>query len=225
MNAKILRYVLPFLISINASAQEWKVDMSYKYMYSNQWDKMIQSYNFSRPFLTENQPLLMHGVNTSVSSIFKNDKRLQHGINLSYSYVGSSAENENFSNALHLHFLNLGYLLHFESNEKSNGLYSDLILSATSSGLFRRLNGEPFEYDDSKSIALGIGGDIQLKFGYRLQLKNNCSISPFVSFAYSPYLYSPNSEAVINQTKGLVSKNWTGIASTQVGLAVHIEAK
>ena len=74
MRLEILSILL-FAYSI-ASAQEFKADVSYKYMYSNQWDKTIQTYNFSRPFLKENQPLLMNGLNTSVSYIFKNEKRI-----------------------------------------------------------------------------------------------------------------------------------------------------
>jgi hypothetical protein len=160
------------ILSMNLSAQELKLDLSYKYIYSNQWDKIIQTYNFSRPFLTEKQPLLMNGLNTSLSYIFKNEKYFKHGINLSYSYFRTSAENENFINTLNLHFINLGYVLHYQNPEKWKKFYSELIVSATSSGLFRNLNGEPFEYDETKSKAFGIGGDIHLKCGYYLKLKN-----------------------------------------------------
>lgn len=211
------------ILSISAHAQELKLDLSYKYIYSNQWDKIIQTYNFSRPFLTEKQPLLMSGLNTSLSYIFKNEKHFKHGINLSYSYFRSSAENENFNNSLNLHFINLGYLLHYENSDKWKGVYSELIVSVTASGLFRNLNGEPFEYDETKSKAFGIGGDINLKCGYYLKLKNNSYLSPFLSIGYTPYLYTPNTEAVINQTKGLTSKNWTGILTTQIGLTFHIK--
>jgi hypothetical protein len=204
-------------------AQEFKLDASYEYLYSNQWDKAIQTYNVSRPFLTEKQPLLMNGLNTSISYVFKNEKHLKHGINVRYAYFQSSAENENFNNILQLHFINLGYILHYESKEKSKGLYSDLIISATSSGLFRRINENPFVYDETTSKAFGIGGDICLKAGYCLTLKNNYFLSPFISIAYTPYLYSPNSEAVINQTKELTSKNWTGILTTQIGLTFHLK--
>lgn len=223
MSVKRLFGLSLLILSISAHAQELKLDLSYKYIYSNQWDKIIQTYNFSRPFLTEKQPLLMSGLNTSLSYIFKNEKHFKHGINLSYSYFRSSAENENFNNSLNLHFINLGYLLHYENADKWKGVYSDLIVSVTSSGLFRNLNGEPFEYDETKSKAFGIGGDINLKCGYYLKLKNNSYLSPFLSIGYTPYLYSPNTEAVINQTKGLTSKNWTGILTTQIGLTFHIK--
>ena len=64
---------------------------------------------------------------------------------------------------------------------------------------------------------------ICLKTGYYLRLKNKICLSPFISIACTPYLYSPNSEAVINQTKGLTIKNWTGILTTQIGLTFQIK--
>ena len=222
MKSIVLSIILLLHIGF-ARAQEIKMDASYEYLYSRQWDKAIQTYNVSRPFLKEKQPLLMNGLNTSISYVFENEKHVKHGINVSYAYFQSSAENENFNNMLKLHFINLGYILHYENAEKSKGLYADLIISATSSGLFRHINGNPFEYDETTSRAFGIGGDICLKAGYYLTLKNNFYLSPFLSIAYTPYLYSPNSEAVINQTKELTSKNWTGILTTQIGLTFHLK--
>lgn len=203
-------------------AQEFRSDVSYKYMFANKWDKAIQTYNFSRPFFTEKQPLLIHGLNTSVSYIFKSSKRLKHGINLSYSYFKSSVENENLNNTFNLHFLNLGYIIHYQNNENAKGLYADLIISAVSSALFRNVNDEPFEYDETRSKAFGIGGDLSIRAGYSLSLKNKIQLSPFALVGYAPYIYSPNSEVVINQTKGLVGYNWTGIYTTQIGLIFHI---
>ena len=212
------------LLKFNFSiGQEFKMEVSYNYLYSNQWDKAIQTYNFSRPFNVEKQPLLIHGLNSSLSYIFKSTKNFNHGINASYSNFRSSAENENFNNILNLHFINLGYILHYENAEKWKGLYTDLIISAKSSGLFRNVNGEPFEYDNTRSKAFGIGGDLSIKAGYNVNLKNKIYLSLFFLVGYTPYIYSPNSEAVINQTKGLVSNNWTGIFTTQVGLAFHIK--
>ena len=204
-------------------AQEFSTAISYKYMFAHKWNKAIQTYNFSRPFLEEKQPLLMHGINASASYIFKSSKKFKHGINLSYSYFKSSAKNENLNNFLNLHFLNLGYIIHYENNEKTKGLYTDLIISVVSSGLYRNVNENPFEYNDTRAKAFGIGGDMSIRAGYYLNLKNKINLSPFVLVGYTPYIYSPNSEAVINQTNWLVSNNWTGIFTTQVGLTFHIK--
>jgi hypothetical protein len=210
-------------MQLNLIAQEVKIDASYNYLFANQWDKAIQTYNFSRPFNYEKQPLFMHGLTTSGTYIFKSPKQLKHGINISYSYFNSSSENENLDVKLHLNFLKLAYLLHYEYKEKLKNMYTDIVFSATTSALVRNVNGKPFTYDEEKSKAFGIGGDLSIKMGYFMKFKNKVGLSPFVLIACTPYFYSPNTEAVINQTKGLASKSSTAILSAQMGMAFHIK--
>jgi len=207
---------------IDTQAQEIEVDLSYKYMFANNWDKAIQTYNFSRPFLTEKQPLFMHGISGSASYIFKSENKFKQGINASYSHFSSFAENMNFVNQYNLHFFNLGYMLRYESTEKLKGLTTDFILSASSSALFRNVNDEPFIYDEARSKAFGIGGDLSVRTSYSFNIKNKIRLSPFVQIGYTPYLFSPNTEAVINQTRGLVSTNFTDVFSSQFGLKVRL---
>lgn len=218
---KLLLLSISLLGSTFSSAQGFKLDASYQYLQSGQLDEAVKTYNFSRPFLAEKQPFLTNGLNTSISYVFKSDKNFKHGINLSYSYFPSLSENEDFSNKLNLHFINLGYVLHYENAEKWKGPYSDLIVSATSSVIFRKLNGEPFVYDETKSKAFGIGGDIKFRLGYCIKSKRRNHASPFIAVGCAPYFYSPNNEAVINQTKGLVVNNWSGLFTTQIGIAFH----
>lgn len=215
----LLLFLFPF---IDAQSQEIEVDLSYKYIFANKWDKAIQSYNFSRPFLTEKQPLFMHGINGSSSYIFKSENKFKQGINASYSHFTSYAENVNFVNQLNLHFLNVGYILRYESTEKWQGLTTDFLLSASSSALFRYVNDEPFIYDETRSKAFGIGGDFSIKTSYSFNLKNNIRLSPFIQVGYTPYLYSPNTEAVINQTTGLATPSFTGVFTSQIGVKVRL---
>ena len=215
----LLLFLFPFS---DTQAQEIEADLSYKYMFASKWDKAIQTYNFSRPFLTEKQPLFMHGINGSVSYIFKSENKFKQGINASYSHFSSYAENVNFVNQLNLHFLNIGYILRYESTEKLKGLTTDFILSASSSALFRNVNDEPFIYDDSRSKAFGIGADLSIKISYSFNLKNNIRLSPFIQVGYTPYLFSPNTEGVINQTTGLVAPNFTDVFSSQIGMKVRV---
>ena len=219
---RTLFFLLFLFLFIDAQSQEIEMDLSYKYLFANNWDKAIQTYNFSRPFLTEKQPLFMHGINGSASYIFKSENRFKQGINASYSRFTSYTENVNFVNQLNLHFLNVGYILRYESTEKYKGLTTDLILSASSSALFRNVNDEPFIYEDTRSKAFGIGGDLSIKTSYSFTLKNNIRLSPFIQVGYTPYLYSPNTEAVINQTTGLTAPEYTGVFTSQVGVKVRL---
>lgn len=199
-------------------AQDMAVDISYKYMYAGKWDRFIQTYNLSRPSLTEKQPLFVHGINASFSYFFDPRRKFSGGIGLGYSFFRSAAENENFSNALNLHGLSLGYILHYQAAESRSGFYSDLMVSAVGTGLFRSVNGELFEFDDTKSKAFGTGLDFNLKAGYDIKFGDNLSIHPFLSVGCTPYLYSPSTEKVINQTKGFFTNSWTTIYTGQVGL-------
>ena len=216
-------FLLLFLfLFIDAQSQQIEVDLSYKYIFASNWDKAIQTYNFSRPFLSEKQPLFIHGINGSASYIFKSENRFKQGINASYSHFTSYAENVNFVNQYNLHFLNVGYILRYENTKKCKGLTTNLILSASSSALFRNVNDEPFIYDDSHSKAFGIGGDLSIKTSYSFTLKNNIRISPFIQIGYTPYLYSPNTEAVINQTTELTTPSFTGAFTSQIGMKVRL---
>lgn len=219
--------ILLFFVSLCTGgwAQQWNLDFSYKYLYSGQWDKAIQTYNFSRPFLPQKQPLLMHGFGASGSTVFKGNKPVKHGMKLSYSLIRSAAENESFNNTLNLHFAEIGYVMHYELTGKWNRFYTEVALSAVGSGLFRKINGEAFVYDEKPSRAFGIGGNLQVLLGYSVPLKNRVYWSPWISFGYAPYLYSPNTEAVINQTKGLSGKNSTALLSGQIGCAFQIKKK
>jgi hypothetical protein len=203
---------------IDTHAQEIEVDLSYKYIFASKWDKAIQTYNFSRPYLTEKQPLFMHGMNGSVSYIFKSENKFKQGINASYSNFSSYAENVNFVNQYNLHFFNMGYMLRHESTGGLKGLCTDFILSASSSALFRYVNDEPYIYDEARSKAFGIGGDLSVRTSYSFKIKNKIRLSPFVQIGYTPYLFSPNTESVINQTRGIAAPNFTNVFSTQVGL-------
>ena len=212
-------FLLLFLFPlVDTQAQEIETDLSYKYMFASNWDKAIQTYNFSRPFLTEKQPLFMHGMNASVSYIFKSENKFKQGINASYSHFSSYAENVNFVNQYNLHFFNVGYILRHESTGSLKGLCTDFILSASSSALFRNVNDEPFIYDDTRSKAFGIGGDLSVRTSYSFNIKNKIRLSPFFQVGYTPYLFSPNTEAVINQTTGLLAPNFTDVFSSQVGV-------
>ena len=209
--------------SIYAFGQEIRAGINYDYMYAKQWDKAIQTYNFSRPFLSEKQPLLMNGLSATGSYIVKSAKNTKHGINLAYKYYKSEAENENLNAILNLHFINPGYIFHYENEDKPNRFYFDGMISAVLGGLFRNVNGEPLEDDETAFKAFGIGGEVSLRTGYVFKLSGNTFLSPFIGVGYTPYYHSPNSEAILNQTKGLTGKNSTGILNIQAGMSIHFK--
>ncbi len=200
-------------------AQAWQVNLSGDYLNVTQWDRAIKTYNFSRPFVNQKQPLIKFGIKASLNYFFRPTKHFNQGLQLTYGFYQSSVGPDPIQSTLNLHFINFGYIIHFNYAAILKGLYTDLTVSASSCTLFKRINFEPFEYDNARSKAYGIGGNIDVKLGYSLRLNNKYSIAPFLGIGYTPYLYAPNVEAVINQTKGLLNTSRVQVLNTQVGLA------
>ncbi len=222
---KIAFILLVIVLKITLYSQQLQVGIGYNYLYSGQWDKCIQTYNFSRPFLVEQQPLLMHGFSSNASYLFKNSKKIKYGIEIVYTYTGSKATNQDFINKLNLHLIDLGYTMHYQNPEKLKHLTFDLTISAVGGLLKRKINTETFEYDEKKLRALGIGGRINLKVKYTISSNEKYSVAPFISVGYAPYYFNPKTEEVLNQTTELVSKNWTGILTSQVGVIFNFQKK
>ena len=198
-------------------AQKLSLDVSYKYMYAKQWDRSIQLYNFSRPWLIEKQPLLMHGVNAGFSYDISSKKEFNRGLSVDFSFFRSVAENKNMANAINLYISNVGYFARKDFSILHSNCYTEIRLALTVSGLFRRVNQEPILVDDTQTRAFGIGSDIQVKFGYDLPCLAGIKGSLFLAVSYAPYVYSPYSESVLNQTMGITNHYGTGIVGAQIG--------
>lgn len=203
--------------------QELSVGAGYQYMYSAAWDKAIQTYNFSRPFLEEKQPLLTHGSYLESSYFFKSEKSLRSGIKLNYSFTRSRADNSNFDVRLNLNQLQLGYSLRYivESRWQAYIIEGDVFIHSTL--LSRRTNGELDVRDgNEKNRAHGIGGGLALTAFSTLAIKESKLLFPFFGISYSPYLRTEKSEIVLNQTDGLVKKQ-NRILTFKIGIRVNIK--
>ena len=198
-------------------AQKLSLDVSYKYMYAKQWDRSIQLYNFSRPWLIEKQPLFMHGVNAGFSYDVSSKKEFNHGLSVDFSFFRSVSKNKNMVNAINLYISNMGYFVRKDFRILHSNCYTEIRLALTVSGIFRRINQEPMLVDETQTRAFGIGSDIQVKFGYELPCLAGIKGSLFLAVSYAPYVYSPYSESVLNQTMGITNHYGTGIVGAQIG--------
>jgi hypothetical protein len=198
-------------------AQKLSLDVTYKYMYAKQWDRSIQLYNFSRPWLIEKQPLFMHGVNAGFSYDVSSKKEFMHGLSVDFSFFRSVSENKNMVNAINLYISNIGYFVRKDFRILHSNCYTEIRLALTVSGIFRRINQEPMLVDETQTRAFGIGSDIQVKFGYELPCLAGIKGSLFLAVSYAPYVYSPYSESVLNQTMGITNHYGTGIVGAQIG--------
>ena len=161
------------------------------------------------------------GGSASFTKLFATHKHISKGVSVSYAFMKSKSANENFINILNLHFINIGYSIRYSGISKLNAAFGELTFSAVTSGLFRNVNDASFIYDDAKSKAFGIGGNISFKVGYWFDVSKKLDCAPYLTVGYCPYLYSPNTEVVINETHGLIGNNHTGIFNAQIGLMIR----
>ena len=207
---------------LSGHAQTVSGGLSYNYLNSKPLDQAIQSYNFSRVFLENKQPLFIHGIGADITFLFKNMKSIKHGLSANYSYFGSKAINTDYNNSFNLHFINLNYVIRLSNELISKNFSMEIHSGLSLSGLYRRWNGGVFLIDELKARSFGIGGNTGVKIDYCLYRHGIYEISPFIFFGFTPFLYAPKNESVINATQKLVSKPYIYAITSKIGIVYKI---
>jgi hypothetical protein len=210
---------LLFLAHI-VQAQKFTYGIGYDYLYSREWDAAIQTYNFSRPHIINEQPLLIHSPELDFEWTLKTKGKLQHGLEFNWNWCGSRASNTDLSVALHYHFLQPGYFFRYFLSDR-NKAYIQSSVGVRTGVLFKRVNGEAYLIDEKRRPALGAGAHFNLFFGYNIALRANMIISPYVGAGCSPYYFSPYTEAILNQTVGMTGNKYTTVISGQAGVKFY----
>ncbi len=194
-----------FLLVFSASqsfGQQFEISGGYSYLYSSKLDKLVQTYNFSRPDLTQLQPVLAHGFSTGFLWNLHSEQDQHAVLGIRYSQHNSYAENNGFSNQLRLHQVTLDYGYAFSMKK-----FQTVLGASIQTGSMQRfVNDTDYEYDSEQPRALAIGMELNVLEKYRIWNNEKLSVSAFLSLHYTPYLYAPYFETAINQTTGLYSK-------------------
>lgn len=200
----------------HSSAQETSISAGLNYVYASQWDKAIQTYNFTRPFLIERQPLLEYGTFLHVQRIFRSKKTWHSGIGINYSFICSRADNPNFESTLRAQLINFAYVLHQAEGAWISHVSFDVASSALISLQGRRVNSETIDPAENLGFAPGFGLGVNVKANYALPF--SVRLSAFVALGYSHLLYDPFAESLLNQTTGLNGSTQTPLINGQIGL-------
>jgi len=206
------------------SAQSFSAAVNYRFCTNTQFDQAIRVYNSSRPFLTNKQALFRNGFGATVGYSFATKKypKSNYGIELAYAYFGSYAENDGFINDMQLHNLTPRF---FTRLKITKHIFGQVNLGLPCYGMFRQINSETVTNDGTPIRAFGIGFSILPQLFYSFKLNEHITLCPTFGIDYCPFQYSPQGEALINQTKGLYTNNSNSFFGFDFGIKVNFLSK
>jgi hypothetical protein len=216
---KNLLVLIVLVLHFHAKSQAISVDLNYSFCTNTQFDKAVRVYNSARLFLTNKQPLFRNGISAKIGYSFPSKKspKLSYGFELGYAYFGSYAENDGFINYMQLHAVTPRFIA---STKITNRFIGQIMLGLPSYGIFRQINSESVTNDGTPIRAFGIGLSIRPQLSYRFILNGRISLYPTFGLEYCPFQYSPQGEALINQTKGLYTNNFNSFFGFDFGVKV-----
>lgn len=215
---KVLISVLLLFLFRAAICQQLTISAGYTHIYSPQFNRSVAMYNFSRPWLLNEQPNFGSGLFASSKLIFSSSANIASGMGARYSFHRSVAENAGFKSQLNFHLVELTYVLHLEPKSRGNHPYIDMEVGAVGGLMTRLINDENFQVDEEEYDEMGIGGIARITAGYLLKINDYWKMSPYLSIGFAPYFYMPDSESVINQTINLASEDNQPMLSGQIGV-------
>ena len=212
--------VLGCITPLLTHAQEHQVDVGYRYLYAPRWDRIVQTYNVSRPFLDELQPLLQHGIGMGYAYFFPGERRLRSGLSIGYDRFISHADASGLESRIRLHQLRVGYTARILPQDRESPWQVEVGVSVLGNHLSRLVNDATIEDDELRPRSLGIGAHLNVLLGRRFAWGETRWILPYVSANVAPYVYHPTAEVVLNQTQGLVAGD--GAFMLMVGAGVKM---
>lgn len=216
---KKLLVLLVLVLHFQVKSQAISVELNNSFCANSQFDKAVRVYNSARPFLTSKQPLFRYGIGTKIGYSYPSKKhpKVHYGFELGYSYFDSYAENDGFINDMQLHTMTPRF---FTSTKITNRFFGQIMVGLPSYGMFRQVNSEAITNDETPIRAFGIGLSVRPELSYQFILKDRISLCLTFGLEYCPFQYSPQGEALINQTKGLYTNNFNSFFGFDCGVRV-----
>lgn len=183
-------------------SQEFGININYQLISASEWNRATQTYNFSRPFLPNKQPLLKHGANVSLYYLGSPEKTWSFGPAVSLSIHRSHAENPNFDIGINSLLLDLGWRIQYRPEEEN--LFLAITPSVTGVALNRTQNGEVVvigpDEEDLTLRGFGIGAGLRAQIGYDFPIKNEWFIAPVLGASYHPYVWAQRSNIIFSES-------------------------
>ena len=199
------------LCTFGLQAQELSFSAGYNYLSASEWDKAVRIYNFSRPFLSEKQPLLTHGWELGTTWLPIEKPTVKAGPAVTVANFKSYASNAGTEVGINAWLLHLDFVFRYEWEGKDTSLfwYAQFQGGATFTMLSRTENGEVLEVDESPLTSFGVGPSFGIASGKHLLFLGKKRLGAQLGAVASPFLFTDKSEVVLNQSSTLLSSSTT----------------
>ena len=217
------RYLLFFVCfcfwGMDVHAQSLELGASANYVFVPAFDRALQTHNSARPFIDTPQPLLDFGFRMDAGWMAPTETRWQRGVALGYAFTRSRAENGGLVTRIPFHRIDLGYRWRRSAPNGANGMTVGVAANAVGTLMDRRQSTVLDGQTERIARAWGIGAGVEFEVGYALHREGWIWL-PFAAASAVPLHYTPNAEAVLNQTLGVVGGAVVGMYAASVGLRV-----
>lgn len=196
----------------------------YEWIKAQSWEQAIQTYNFSRPFLEERQPLLQNGFRLSAYYMFRSLASITYGPTADFSIHRSRAENDNFDIGIQSSTFSIGPMLRYQ--EPGQALFISAAPKFRLGFLTRRLNGEIItieedeENDPLRVVVAGFGIDAQI--GYQFYFGEKATLAPQLNFGFDPILSGERSPLIFNEAFTTELDTKTSVWRLGAGILIEI---
>jgi len=195
------------MMALPAQAQHYGGSLAYGRVSIPQWNRAIEVYNFSRPYLLE--PLETYSSNIHLQGYWlqRPYEKVSLGPMINYTRNCLNGKAPNLRVDVHVQRLELDALVRLRKvafKKELNSFFMDLSPGIHLAYLTRRHNGKAiFTVSDEAILkrvrSLGIGIGLGFKIGYSLYFSRQLLVSPFALIKYTPLMYAKNSINVLNQ--------------------------
>ncbi len=186
-------------------------ELKYSYLHSRELDKILQTYNFARPWQDAKLLPLTNGYGANIGWNFKLSSFRQLHIvpQIGYQRFGSMAENFDMKKSIGFHLIGLGFNFRFHPRALLKGIQSCGPLGPRwflTAGVeysfyvpFVKMNKEKIELEEGKKYH-PLTSSFQLAFGsgYHAWVFKNLIFTPEISITWVPYLELDNFAQAVN---------------------------
>jgi hypothetical protein len=186
-------------------AQVKTVELRYQNLTAFEWNKAVRTYNFSRPFLENKQPLIQQGFGIGYSKLKSKKENRLSGFEFSLSGYRSAVKNENYEVALNALTLGMGYEFRFDELFEKSEMNFLLVPKMQAIGLGRWQDGDlvALEFEESTTrlltvgACLGLGTAVQIPVGKKSSEKLTYLK---LGLEYYPFWWTYQSQVLLNQS-------------------------